>query len=249
MVKTGFEAQCGISVMKSQPLTLRTKTNTNAAQSTARGAKRCALNAGLAIVCGLPVLGLSGLLLYLLVWGFAFRIPHSAPSFIDLRTSKSEQPYYVAICAGLASNTHGFPGHNYVIWSDSLPINLAENQSRGFVPSIPTDQIPALWKRVPGALVTNASDGNLRNFDSVVVAVDQSTFERSLRQSRTWRADEFKVGSKDCVAYAHSIASAVGLNAPAPQYRYPQDFIRELKNLNLKNAAPINSKELFFNLR
>lgn len=184
------------------------------------------------------ILTLKGLLIvYLLCWAVVYRLPHSPPALVDHRASIHERPYYVAICAGLASNIHGFPGHGYVVWSESLPMNFSKCESRGFVPAKFGDQIPSLFRTVPGLLVSNATDGNLRNFDSVVVIVDKTTYDQSKQISRGWKADNFKVGSSDCVAYANSIALKLGLIVPKTSFKYPQDYIAQLKRLNRSESV------------
>lgn len=186
----------------------------------------------------LLILTLKGLLIvYLLCWAVVYRLPHSPPALVDLRSSIHERPFYVAICAGLASNVHGFPGHGYVVWSESLPLNLSKCESRGFVPAHFADQIPSLYRTVPGLLVPNATDGNLRNFDAVVVVVDKAAYDKSKITSRSWKSDIFKVGSSDCVAYANSIARGVGLLTPKTSFKYPQDYIKQLKALNWRKSS------------
>lgn len=190
------------------------------------------------------IISLKGLLLvYLLVWAFVYRIPASPPTLVDLRQSVRDRPYYVAICAALASNLHGFPGHAYVIWSESLPLNLRDCDARGFVPANAGDQIPSLWRKVPGALVPNASDGNKRNFDAIVVIVDKATYDKSKMASQNWNAKVFKVGSRDCVAFATDISKSLGLTIPKSNFNYPQDFIAKLKLMN-SNGGNIRTREV-----
>lgn len=174
---------------------------------------------------------------YLLIWGVVYRFPHSAPLVVDARKDKTERPHYVAICAALAANKHGFPGHAYVAWSDSLPLDLEHVESLGFVPISPSDQIPSLWRNVPGSLVDKAADGNKRNLNAVIVVVDSKTFKLSKANSKNWKSDQFKVGSSDCVAFARSVATSLGLKTPESRYKYPQDYVAQLKILNQKSAS------------
>lgn len=186
------------------------------------------------------------LLAYLFAWGVLYRLPHSQALIVDTRIDKLEQPHYVAICAALAANKHGFPGHAYVAWSDSLPIDLAKTESLGFVPQHATDQIPSLWRQVPGAVVESAADNNQRNLNAVIAIVDRKTFERSRERGRMWRSDKFKVGSRDCVAFTDSLAATIGLKTPDTSFKYPQDYVEQLKNLN-KDAATTNQWPTFQN--
>ena len=178
------------------------------------------------------------LVAYLLLWGMVYRLPRTPPVVVDLRDDKTTQPHYVAFCAALAANEHGFPGHAYAVWSDSLPIDLNTAESLGFGPLYQVDQIPSLWQHVPGAVVTQASSGNRRNLNAIIAIVDEQTFEFSRLKSRNWRSDKFKVGTNDCVAYVESIASVIGLKTPDTHYKYPQDFVEQLKSLNLGAHDP-----------
>lgn len=180
------------------------------------------------------------LVAYLIVWAVLYRIPAGQPILVDKHTLL-DRPCYIALCSSLADNPHGFPGHAYVVWSETMPIDLENADARGFVPRKFFDQIPALWRHVPGVVVPNASDGNKRNFNAVVVMVDRKTFDESRARSHAWISDNFKVGSNDCVGFAHSVASCLGLNTPDPRYRYPQDYVRQLKELNKQDeTGPTN---------
>lgn len=192
----------------------------------------------LTLATGLVVVLIS-LTAYLLVWGMYYRLPATPALVVDMRNDRSVSPHYVAICAALAANEHGFPGHAYVAWSDSLPIDLATADTLGFGPLHGEDQIPSLWQQVPGAVVEQASSGNQRNLNAVVAIVDQKTFEFTKQKSRSWKSDKFKVGSNDCVAYVQSLAAIIGLKTPDARYKYPQDFVEQLKKLN-KDVGPPN---------
>lgn len=175
---------------------------------------------------------------YLLVWGMLYRLPRTPPVVVDMREDRTTQPRYVAFCAALAANEHGFPGHAYVVWSDSLPIDLNTAESLGFGPRHEEDQISSLWQQVPGAVVAQASAGNQRNLNAIIAIVDEQTFEFSRLKSRSWKSDKFKVGTNDCVAYVQSIASVIGLKTPDTHYKYPQDFVEQLKSLNPGTLDP-----------
>lgn len=174
----------------------------------------------------------AALSIYLLVWGIFYRSSHAPARLIDFRRSATQKPYYVALCSGLASNPHGFPGHCFVVWSDKYPVDFENAESRGFVPRHYYDQIPSLFKTVPGALVDRAACGNMRMFDALIVVVDRERFDRSIHVRNSFEQKDFRVGTSDCVAFTDDIANSLGLRRPNGVYQYPQDYIRELKELN-----------------
>ncbi len=201
----------------------------------------------LALISTTAVVALLTLLtVYLLVWGVVYRLPHGSSLIVDRRADKSREPRYVAVCAALAANQHGFPGHAYAVWSESLPIDLNHAKSVGYVPSRGCDQIKSLWCTVPGMLVERAADDNRRNLNAVIVIVDQNTYENSFQKCKSFSSGNFKVGSSDCVAFADSIASDIGLKTPDPHFRYPQDYIEQLKSLNKTTELPADC-EIFVN--
>jgi hypothetical protein len=188
------------------------------------------------------------LTVYLLAWGVVYRLPHEPSLIVDMRADKSGAPRYVAVCAALAANQHGFPGHAYAVWSESLPIDLNLAQSIGYVPSRGCDQIPSLWRVVPGMLVERAADDNQRNLNAVIAIVDQNTYENSFQKCKSFNSGSFKVGSSDCVAFANSIATDIGLKTSNPRFRYPQDYIEQLKSLNKTTTLPDElTCEIFIN--
>lgn len=181
---------------------------------------------------------------YLLAWGVLYRRPAQPAVVVDMRNDRTTQPHYIAICAALAANEHGFPGHAYVVWSNSLPIDLNTAESLGFGPRHAKDQIPSLWQQVPGAVVDRAAIANQRNLNALVAIVDKQTFEFSKQKGRNFKSEKFKVGSNDCVVYVQTLASVIGLKTPDTRYKYPQDFVEQLRRLN-KNAA-ITPKQIVF---
>ncbi len=185
----------------------------------------------------LPLGALGLLILYMVAWAALYRLPHSAPGIVDLH-GDSISTHYVVLCSGLASNSHGYPGHCYIAWSDSIPIKLDKVQTCGYVPKYAHDQIPSLFCDVPGIMVDNASRGNLRNLDAVVAIVDQDKFEKTKTLSLKWKQRRFRVGQSDCVAFTDEIATCLGLKTPDRRYKYPQNYIAELKKLNCQSFSP-----------
>lgn len=183
------------------------------------------------VLVTLPAEAIILLFLYMVVWAALYRLPHTAPGIVDMR-SETGSSHYVILCCGLASNPHGFPGHCYVAWAQSLPEKLDNLETRGYVPEYSQDQIPSLFHDVPGILVDNASRGNLRNLDAVVAIVDHDVFEKTQEISLKWKHRRFRVGQSDCVAYTDEIATCLGLKTPDRLYKYPQNYIAELKRLN-----------------
>lgn len=172
-------------------------------------------------------------LVYLAVWAAVYRIPAQPALTIDRRASPDETPHYLSICSSLADLTSvGYPGHCYVVFSHKYPLVLAESQSFSFVPRYIHDQIVSLFDEVPGVVVQDAWRGNLRNFDCLTVVVCDRDFGRALAAARSWSPQPFRVGVRDCVSFCHHVAGAAGISRPDPAYKYPQDWVRELKALN-----------------
>ncbi|HNA74531.1 MAG TPA: hypothetical protein PKW73_14385 [Candidatus Obscuribacter sp.] len=172
------------------------------------------------------------LIIYMVVWYFQYRLPAAPPRLIDLRADSGAKPYYVCLCAALADNPHGFPGHSYVAFSRSLPFNLTEAESIGRVPCRFQDQAWALFQPVPGMVMNRAAQGNLRNFNALVAVVDEDAYQRCLARVLLWQDRPFQVGKSDCVALTNSIAEVLNLKLPDQKIIYPQDYVKELKDLN-----------------
>ena len=172
------------------------------------------------------------LIIYMVVWYFQYRLPAAPPRLIDLRADSGAKPYYVCLCAALADNPHGFPGHSYVTFSRSLPFNLTEAESIGRVPCRFQDQAWALFQPVPGMVMNRAAQGNLRNFNALVAVVDEDAYQRCLARVSLWQDCPFQVGKSDCVAFTNSIAEVLYLKLPSQRLVYPQDYVKELKDLN-----------------
>ncbi len=169
---------------------------------------------------------------YAIFWACWYRVPAEPVKVIDLRTDKSSASHCVSFCSSLANNPHGFPGHCYVAWSDSPPKNFTEVESIGFVPEFSKDQLPSMWRDVPGVVIPHAALGNLRNFNALSVLVDERQFEKLHDQCLPGTRTRFRVGQSDCVQYTHTLATSLGLNTPNPSYKFPQDYINQLKKLN-----------------
>lgn len=177
------------------------------------------------------------LIIYMVVWYIQYRLPATPPQLVDLRTSSRDKPYYVCLCAALADNPHGFPGHSYVAFSSSLPFDLTEVDSIGRVPCRFQDQARALFQPVPGMVMETAAQGNLRNFNALVAIVNEDTYERCRTGVSLWQNQPFQVGKSDCVAFTNSIAESINLKVPTQRLLYPQDYVKELKDLNCLNIT------------
>lgn len=185
------------------------------------------------------------LIVYLAAWGVIYRIPCTPAQIIDLRTSSSERPYYVNICAGLASNPHGFPGHAYLGWTEKSPSeNIESLETAGYCPKYTKDQIPSVFRFVPGVLVKcTGTAGNARNLDRLVVICSSDDYERSRNICKNWDSSNFQCGKRDCVALVNTVASALKLRTPNRINKYPQDYVRELKQLNCSESVDSRKKQ------
>jgi len=172
---------------------------------------------------------------YAVFWMVWYRLPVSPPRQVDLRHSSVEKPYYVSFCSSLAANPIGYPGHSFVVWSETSPSDLTNAESYGFAPSYIGDQIPSLFKVVPGAINRTDTQGNMRNLDRLTIVVNQNQFEKTRALRQNWRGDTFRAGVRDCVAFSRDIALSLGLKVPTASYIYPQDYLHELKKLNSCN--------------
>lgn len=194
---------------------------------------------GLAIVwlVRISLFVLAVLLIYAIFWAVWYRRPPEPPKVVDLRGGETGQYHQIDFLASLAENPHGFPGHCYVVWSDKPIVSVncmngMETESGGFLPRYFGDQIPSLWMTVPGYLTKDAIRGNTRNLDRLTVLVSKSDFLATKRLTERWNASEFKVGERDCVTFVNHLARSISLRTPDPAYKFPQDYIRELKRLN-----------------
>ncbi len=171
------------------------------------------------------------LLSYLAFWAVHYREAASAPQLIDLRRSGEEGCKCVTLCASLADNELGFPGHAYVIWSPNARVNLENDFSLGYMPANYWDQFHSLYKNVQGAVLENVR-GNTRNLDRLTLLVSNSDYEESLDYARKFPSANFKTGERDCVAFVNYMAQKFHLRTYDAGFIYPQDYIRILKSLN-----------------
>lgn len=176
----------------------------------------------------MPILALS---FYLISWSLIYSLPADSPLCLDLRESPKQKAYKVSLCASLADNPLGFPGHAYVLFSESEKINPEKDYALGYMPQKYWDQITSLFAQVPGVLLENVR-GNSRNLDRITVLVSEKSFLELKRRARNWQSGSFQAGKHDCVSFASFVSTELGLKTPASTYIFPQDFLRELKDLN-----------------
>lgn len=185
----------------------------------------------LVLLGALPAL--VGLLaIYLMAWAIWYRIPCEPPKTLDIRIDRQHSARFVSLCSALANNPHGFPGHCFITVGTAADFNAYPDQSGGFGPALVRDQIPSLWCAVPGLKCRNVVGGNTRNLDRLTLIMDEHQFLSLKNEQDNWQDGSFKVGERDCVAFVHKIAQQAHLRTPHAKYRFPQDYIRELKRLN-----------------
>ncbi len=189
-----------------------------------------------AIVCLVASLGLSAFAVY---WAYVYRLPRSKPIVVDLRSDKTHENSVndrcFMICAGLANNPHGYPGHCYIVWDRCAPDRLEYAQSDGFVPGRMVDLLPSLYSDIGGVMADHAVIGNMRNFDYIAVRLDQKPYEKARAIRAHFVTDTtFHTGVRDCIAYVDEIAKTSGLRTPPRGFIYPLDYMVRLKALNSK---------------
>lgn len=194
-----------------------------------------------AIVCLVVALGLSAFAIH---WAYVYRLPRSKPILVDLRSSKTQENSVddrcFMICAGLANNPHGYPGHCYIVWDRCIPDRLEYAQSDGFVPGRLVDLVPSLYSDIGGVMADHAVSGNMRNFDYIAVRLDQVSYEKARAIREHFVTDPtFHTGVRDCVAYVDEIAKTVGLRTPQRSFVYPLDYMVRLKALNTKPESEL----------
>lgn len=187
-----------------------------------------------AILCLVVTLGLTAFAIY---WAYVYRLPHSQPIVVDLRSHKIDQKSgddrCFMICAGLANNPHGYPGHCYIVWDRCAPDRLEYAESDGFVPGRLVDLIPSLYSDIVGVMADHAVVGNMRNFDYIAVRLDRKPYEKARAIRKSFVTDAtFHTGMRDCVAYVDEIAAVAGMKTPPRGFVYPLDYIVRLKKLN-----------------
>ncbi len=196
----------------------------------------------------LALASITGLLAFALYWGCAYRLPRTAPILVDLRQDKtgkdSVNDRSFMLCAALANNPHGYPGHCYIIWDRRALERLEYADSDGFVPAGPTQLIPSLYSDVRGVMADHAIAGNMRNLDYIVVLLDRAPYERARAvRARFMRDTTFHTGVRDCVSYVNEIARIAGLKTSPGGFVYPLDYVERLKKLNSQMQTASNAKE------
>jgi hypothetical protein len=192
----------------------------------------------------LIVLGIAALVViaYSIAWAVWYRVPATPAEIVDLRVDRSQKPYYISFCAALAANPHGFPGHCYIAWTDKPALNLLDQESAGYVPRFSKDQVPSLWRNVSGAVCRQAAIGNTRNLDVLTAIVNRTDYDRAKELCDSWDTKSFKVGRRDCVTFADCIARSINLRTPEREYKFPQDYVSDLKRLNGDRGSVGNSR-------
>ena len=172
------------------------------------------------------------LAVYTLWWSFWYRLPAMPDQTVDMRTQLNQPAGYITFCAGLADNPIGFPGHAYVVWSELPKVDPLQAQSVGYISKLYNDQFISPFIAVPGMLHFDAARYNQRNLEQLTAIVDQNTYQKTLQARNEWKTEEFKALDRDCLSFCTYIAKAAGLNVPAHRCLYPQDQIKQLKELN-----------------
>lgn len=153
----------------------------------------------------------------------------------DHNQTALEAKHFVAFCSRFSENPIGFPGHDFVLWSNQWPPAplLTQCDTSGFYPYRATDQVAALFTPVSGAFVKEPRCPNPECVEyALVAAVDEEAYERSQKVRDQWQKAKFKVFDSDCVSFVDAVAATIGLQRPARATLFPQDYVSRLRELN-----------------
>lgn len=179
-----------------------------------------------------------GLSFFAAYWGCVSRLPRTEPILADVRTRPGGRSFL--LCAGLADNPHGFPGHCYIVWDRSAPERLEYAESDGFVPASVAELVPSLYADVHGIMADHAVIGNTRSLDYIAVRLDEETYEKARAVRRRFVSNPtFHTGVRDCVAYVDEVAAIAGLKRPCRDFVYPLDYLERLKKLNKSDRTVV----------
>jgi hypothetical protein len=151
---------------------------------------------------------------------------------LDARRAGPSGPnqYFVVFCSRDSPGS-GLPGHAYVVWGvEDASTGRSSQAAFGFYPQ-EGDELRAAFSDVPGRLVDEANNSASSSFLTarLIVQVDPVDFDDSQGQIAVWRTSTYNLFGRNCIGFAHAVASALGLFPPQPSsFDTPSEYLREL---------------------
>ena len=133
---------------------------------------------------------------------------------IDLSTTHTKKRFYVIFAARGGSAT----GHAFVLWGVEDGVHKRSTiKAYGLYPENDKDACSSAVRKVPGAVVDESTNHGIAGItDELIVRVDQSDFDRSMKVARSWQCKrEFALLSSDCVEFLRAVGGSLGLEMPS----------------------------------
>jgi hypothetical protein len=133
---------------------------------------------------------------------------------LDLSTKPVKKKFYVIFAARGGSAT----GHAFVLWGSEDNVHQRSTiRAYGLYPENDKDACSSAIRKVPGAVVDESTNHGIANItDELIVKVDESDFNRSLKVARSWHCKrEFSLLSSDCVEFLRAVGDSLHLEMPS----------------------------------
>jgi len=148
---------------------------------------------------------------------------------LDLSAAVSPKKFYVIFAARGGSAT----GHAFVLWGVEDGIHRRSTiRAFGLYPESDKNNCQSVYRRIPGTVVDESLNHGISKItDQLIVRVEESDFDRSLRIARTWECKhEFALLISDCVEFMRAVGNSLGIEMP---YRFitrwtPRAYVRAL---------------------
>lgn len=132
---------------------------------------------------------------------------------IDLSTSQSGTKFYVIFASRGSSAT----GHAFVLWGTEDDLHRRSTvKAFGLYPESDKDNCRSVYRRVPGSMVDESTNHGIAGItEELIVRVDQTYFDRSLKLVRVWECKhEFALLKNDCVEFMRAVGGSLYLEMP-----------------------------------
>ena len=132
---------------------------------------------------------------------------------IDLSTSQAGTKFYVIFASRGGSAT----GHAFVLWGAEDDLRQRSTvKAFGVYPASDKDNCGSVYRRVPGSVVDESTNHGIAGItEELIVRVDQTYFDRSLKLVRVWECKhEFALLKNDCVEFIRAVGGSLDLEMP-----------------------------------